>query len=154
MNKYQPNEAIDSASDDNINTSSPGSFLGFERSSFDRFLGVVQENVNGSPVFRMTFRDQHVGNPLIKTFHGGIIASFAEVVAERYLQMTGVLSFPTICSSMTFDYLRPAFAGDLRAEPEVVRAGKRFVVIVVNVFLQQSLVSRGRFIYSCRAPVE
>ncbi|WP_340676366.1 PaaI family thioesterase [Paraperlucidibaca sp.] len=120
-------------------------------SPYVNFLGVdIEELKKGQPVYRMTFREQHVGNPLIKTFHGGILASFAEIVASLHVQSELQLNEEPDCTSMTFDYLRPAFAGTLRAEPMTVRAGKRFIVIAVDVYLEQKLVSRGRFIYTVR----
>ena len=48
---------------------------------------------------------------------------------------------------MTLDYLCPAFAGTLVAKPNIIREGKRFIVVVVDVFLDGAQVSRGRFIY-------
>ncbi|MBA4078833.1 MAG: hypothetical protein C0508_27640, partial [Cyanobacteria bacterium PR.023] len=51
------------------------------------------------------------------------------------------------CSSMTFDYLRPAFAGITLAVPKIVRASKRFIVVSVDIFLDETIVSIGRFIY-------
>lgn len=119
-----------------------------DKPPYERFLGIDVDESGGAPVYRMSFREQHVGNPLIKAFHGGILASFAEVVAAKHLQATGVIADPPECTSMTSDYLRPAFAGTLRAEPQTVRAGKRFVTVAVDVFLEQSLVCRGRCIYS------
>ena len=116
---------------------------------YARFLGIqVEIRDDGTRDYSMSFREEYIGNPLIKTFHGGILASFAEIVAALHLQATGIIADSPKCTSMTFDYLRPAFAGNLRAEPETVRAGKRFVVVSVDIFLEQSLVSRGRFIYS------
>lgn len=113
------------------------------------FLGIQADiGEDNALLYSMSFREQHIGNPLIKTFHGGIIASFAEIVAALHLQATGVMDDPPKCTSMTFDYLRPAFAGKLRAEPQTVRAGRRFVIVSVDIFLKHSLVSRGRFIYS------
>ena len=95
----------------------------------------------------MPFREQHIGNPLIKTFHGGIIASFAELVAGIHLTKNQDEQSKPVCSSMTLDYLRPAFAGTLVAKPNIIREGKRFIVVVVDVFLDGAQVSRGRFIY-------
>ncbi|MDF1822158.1 MAG: PaaI family thioesterase [Alcanivoracaceae bacterium] len=147
MNKQLSTDPVDAVSGSGPEAETRLSPVSFDDSPYSRFLGIEQEAVDGKLVYRMTFRDQHIGNPLIRTFHGGIIASFAEVVAARHLQASGVLHDPSACTSMTFDYLRPAFAGSLSAEPEVVRAGRRFVVVEVNVFLEKSLVSRGRFIY-------
>lgn len=119
-----------------------------DQSPYERFLSFDIDQDNGAPVYSMSFREQHVGNPMIKTFHGGILASFVEVVAAKHLQVSGEITDPPECTSTTVDYLRPAFAGTLRAEPKTVRAGKRFVTVAVDVFLEQSLVCRGRCIYN------
>lgn len=118
-----------------------------DNSPYSRFLGIGFYNSGAVKAYEMTFHEKHVGNPLIKTFHGGILASFAEVVAGNYLKENKIIEGEPVCSSMTFDYLRPAFAGTLRGEPKVIREGKRFVVVVVDIFLQKNQVSRGRFIY-------
>src|SRR3990167_1032474 len=78
---------------------------------FVEFLGFREEVVDGEIQYLMDFRYRHLGNPLIRTFHGGILASFGEVVAAAHLaRKRGDNSLP-ICSTMTFDFLRPAFAG-------------------------------------------
>lgn len=147
MNKPLLKEQVDTAAVSKIQVISPTECFSDE-SPYERFLGIEIDEESGAQVYRMSFREQHVGNPLIKTFHGGILASFAEVVAARHLQASGEIAYPPKCTSTTFDYLRPAFAGTLCAEPQTVRAGKRFVTVAVDVFLEQSLVCRGRFIYS------
>ena len=116
-------------------------------SPYAQFLGITALNDNGEKKYKMQFREQHIGNPLIKTFHGGIIASFAEIVAGCHLITNQNVNDSPVCSSMTFDYLRPAFAGTLMAKPKIIREGKRFIVVVVDVSLGTSQVSRGRFIY-------
>jgi acyl-coenzyme A thioesterase PaaI-like protein len=49
---------------------------------------------------------------------------------------------------MTFDYLRPAFAGTICAVPQVIRSGKRFIITSVEIYQNQTLVAMGRFIYT------
>lgn len=116
-------------------------------SPYEKFLGMTASDDNGEATYKMPFREQHIGNPLIKTFHGGIIASFAELVAGAHLTANQTEQNKPVCSSMTLDYLRPAFAGTLVAKPNIIREGKRFIVVVVDVFLDGAQVSRGRFIY-------
>ena len=118
-----------------------------DSSQYAQFLGITAFNDNGEKKYKMQFREQHIGNPLIKTFHGGIIASFAEIVAGFHVITNQNVHDNPVCSSMTFDYLRPAFAGTLMAKPKIIREGKRFIVVVVDVSLGTSQVSRGRFIY-------
>lgn len=119
-----------------------------EKTPFVGFLGIELIDSVEELIYQLTFRDQHIGNPLLRTFHGGILASFGEISAA--LHVTGVLGLEREphCESMTFDYLRPAFAGTIRAVPRIIRSGKRFIVVSVGIYLDQTLVSMGRFIYS------
>ena len=119
-----------------------------ENTPFVEFLGLEALTSDEGFSCRLCFREQHIGNPLLRTFHGGILASFAEITAALYLMESLDLVEEPSCSSMTFDYSRPAFAGTIRAEPCIVRAGRRFVVVSVDVYLDKTLVSIGRFIYS------
>jgi acyl-coenzyme A thioesterase PaaI-like protein len=52
---------------------------------FVDFLGFREEMQHGEIQYFMDFRDSHIGNPMIGTFHGGILASFGEVAAAAYL---------------------------------------------------------------------
>jgi acyl-CoA thioesterase len=115
---------------------------------YARFLDLGTIRTNGRAVsYQMSFREQHVGNPLLRTFHGGILASFGEIVAAWFVRESKGLEQEPLCSSMTFDYLRPAFAGITLAVPKIVRASKRFIVVSVDIFLDETIVSIGRFIY-------
>ncbi|HCT40600.1 MAG: PaaI family thioesterase [Sterolibacterium sp.] len=110
-------------------------------------LGVSRED-DGTVCYQLCFREEHIGNPLLRTFHGGILASFGEVAASLHVvEETGMQKQP-LCTSLTFDYLRPAFAGTIRAVPLIVRAGRRFIVVSVDIFLDKTHVSMGRFIYA------
>lgn len=114
-----------------------------------RFLGLeVSRSNDGAVCYRLRFREEHLGNPLLRTFHGGILASFGEIVAALHVVESVGLEQEPSCSSLTFDYLRPAFAGTIRAVPRIVRAGRRFIVVSVDIFLDETHVSTGRFIYT------
>lgn len=119
-----------------------------EGTPFIEFLGLEAVTSAEGVAYHLSFREEHIGNPLLRTFHGGILASFGEITAALYLvRLLGLDKEPS-CSSMTFDYLRPAFAGNIRAEPRLVRAGRRFIVVSVDIYLDKTLVSVGRFIYT------
>lgn len=115
---------------------------------YARYLGIEEVCLDGKPAFRMNFQNIHLGNPLLRTFHGGVLASFAEVVATVYVAREQGLDKLPRCASMTFDYLRPAFAGALQAVPTLVRGGKRISTVSVQVFLAGKLVCAGRFIFA------
>lgn len=114
-----------------------------------RFLGLgISREDDGTVCYQLCFREEHVGNPLLRTFHGGILASFGEVAASLHVVAETGMQQQPLCTSLTFDYLRPAFAGTIRAVPRIVRAGRRFVVVSVDIFLDKTHVSMGRFIYA------
>ena len=122
-----------------------------EDTPFVDFLGleaITSDDPDEGTAYQLSFREEHIGNPLLRTFHGGILASFGEIAAALYLVQTLDLDREPSCTSMTFDYLRPAFAGTIRAVPRLVRAGKRFIVVFVDIYLEEKLVSIGRFIYT------
>lgn len=114
---------------------------------FHRFLGLREEVVEGETCYLMDFCEKHVGNPLIRTFHGGILASFGEVVAAIHLARSLERVELPACSTMTFDYLRPAFAGTICAVPHIVRAGRRITTVSVQLRLENKLVCIGRFLF-------
>jgi uncharacterized protein (TIGR00369 family) len=123
-----------------------------DKTPFVGFLGLTVSPSDRAFSCHMTFREEHIGNPLLRTFHGGIVASFGETSAALYLVHELDLDDEPQCSSMTVDYLRPAFAGQLRAQPRIVRSGKRLVVVFVEIFLDARLVATGRYIYSRQSP--
>src|SRR3546814_4965941 len=46
-----------------------------EDNPFVGFLGMKLVNSADDVSYQLSFRDQHMGNPLLRTFHGGILAS-------------------------------------------------------------------------------
>lgn len=114
---------------------------------FIDFLGIKEEVVDGQVHYSIEFREEHIGNPMIRTFHGGVLAGFSEVVAATHLSRQFGMSQAPDCATMTFDYLRPAFAGRLRAIPNTVRAGRRMTTVSVQLKLGDKLVCIGRFLF-------
>ena len=114
---------------------------------FHRFLGMREEVVEGETRYLMDFCENHVGNPLIRTFHGGVLASFGEVVAATHLARSLARVELPACSTLTFDYLRPAFSGTICAVPHIVRAGRRITTVSVQLRLDNKLACIGRFLF-------
>lgn len=132
-------------------------------SPFLEFLG-VREEIPGEAAaaesglaeparrYVVDFREEHLGNPLIRTFHGGILASIGETVAAMHVaRERGESALPESalpeCATMTFDYLRPAFAKTLVAVAHTVRAGKRITTVSVQLRQEGQLVCIGRFLF-------
>lgn len=126
------------------------------------YLGIREEAVAGDLAgldsvatgathrYLVDFREEHLGNPLIRTFHGGVLASVGEAVAAMHLAREsgadGGGALPE-CATMTFDYLRPAFAKTLVAVPHTVRAGRRITTVSVQLRQEGQLVCIGRFLF-------
>ena len=111
------------------------------------FLGLREGEVDGERRYFLDFREEYVGNPLIRTFHGGILASFGEQVAALHLARERGDTVLPECATLTFDYLRPAFAGTLMAIPNIVRAGRRITTVSVQLRHEGKLVCVGRFLF-------
>lgn len=114
---------------------------------FMEFLGIRPLHEDAQDRYCLDFREEHVGNPLIRTFHGGILASFGEIVAAMHLAKSLMRSDVPECASMTFDYLRPAFEGTITATPKIVRRGRRITTVSIQLHLDGKLVSIGRFLF-------
>jgi len=97
------------------------------RSPAARFLDLSMDEDAGGRLYRLGFREVHIGNPLIRALHGGVVATFLEAVAElEVAAASGFKRFQTI--SMQIDYLKGAEAADMFARAGIVRIGRRVSV--------------------------
>ena len=81
--------------------------------------------------YRLHFRDQHIGNPMVRTIHGGVSASLIEMCAEHHLSNTlGERSKIHLVSS-SVDYLRVSRDVDIQARARIVRIGRRLAFVDV-----------------------
>lgn len=115
--------------------------------AFSDFLGISEYEHQGTVRYSMFFREAHLGNPLIRTFHGGVLAGFGEVVAAHYFAKLNGWSHMPVCQSLTIDYMRPAFEGEVIAEPKIIFRGRRFLSVSVNVTQNGKTSCIGRFIF-------
>jgi len=96
-----------------------------ERVPFFRFLDfTVLEKDEQRIMASMPCKDRHIGNPVMKIFHGGIVASFMEAAASLGVSDDWVTNPPKPIN-LTVDYLRPAFARELFVQATITRKGKR-----------------------------
>jgi uncharacterized protein (TIGR00369 family) len=75
--------------------------------------------------YRLHFRDQHIGNPFIRSVHGGVTASLIEMCAEHLLsaELDDEINVHLVSSSV--DYLRITKDVDIHARAQIVRIGRR-----------------------------
>src|SRR5689334_21169829 len=55
------------------------------RIPYSNFLGVVVQMNDDTPLFRLPFRKQLIGNKVIQALHGGVVAGFMENAAMLHM---------------------------------------------------------------------
>lgn len=87
-------------------------------------------------VFRMPFKPELIGNPVLPALHGGVVAGFAETAALLHVIYTSDLAPEDAPRGVDFslDYLRPARPVDTWARCTTVRQGARVALVHVQVW--------------------
>jgi len=118
-----------------------------DRVPFFRHLGFSVTEANASQfVARMPFEQRHIGNPVIDTYHGGIIASFMEAIGSLTV-LDDVQSPPPKPINLTVDYLRPGLPGTLNTRATITRKGRRMASVETVAWLEdeEKPVAKGLF---------
>ncbi|MBV1881445.1 MAG: PaaI family thioesterase [Pseudomonadales bacterium] len=100
---------------------------------YAEYLGIrIQQNINGEIIFLLPFHEKHIGNPMIRAIHGGIIASFLE--CSSTLMVIGTVCHDHLpkCVNHTTEYLKSAKGVDTFARVKVNKAGRRIVAASVS----------------------
>jgi uncharacterized protein (TIGR00369 family) len=104
----------------------------FESVPFARVLGLELGEITTSlVVMRLEVRDEHKQNRGL--VHGGVLAGLIDTAAA--FAVIAAIGEDEPCSTvdLTVHYLRPLLGGCCTARAEVVRAGRRAVVVSVDV---------------------
>jgi len=114
------------------------------------YIGMkIQQNINGEIIFVLPFQEKHVGNPMIRAIHGGVLASFMECSAT--MMVIGTVSHDHLpkCVNQTTEYLKSAKDVDTYARVKVNKAGRRIVAASVSCWQQDEntpvAISHSRF---------
>ena len=122
---------------------------------FNKFLGMqLLEIDENSAKAKLPFREEFIGDPRANRLHGGISATFLDVVGG-IAAMTTLESFDDKIATvdMRIDYLRPGKAEDVIAESKIVRRGSRLVVTEMKIYHKNSpevLLATGKAVYSVK----
>lgn len=117
-------------------------------SPFSDYMAVDFKEGSEGGQYELEFNEKFIGNPSLRAFHGGIVATFIESVAQMHLfQEKGQAYFQTP-ETVTIDYLRPALSSALIAIPEVVRIGRNVSTIAVDIMQKNKVVAKGRVIFT------
>ena len=82
-------------------------------------------------LYRLQFCDEHIGNPLIRSVHGGVTASLIEMSAQTSLQSHLGENRKIALVSSSVDYLRITKDIDVHARAKIVRVSRRLAFIDV-----------------------
>lgn len=84
----------------------------------------------GEGLYTTRFAEHHIGNPVIRSLHGGFVGSLIEVAAELELARH-VQDHNIELVSSSIDYLRVTRDCDLHARVKIVRIARRLAFVDV-----------------------
>jgi uncharacterized protein (TIGR00369 family) len=106
------------------------------RSPYVDFLDVrLQPQVDAGPVFRLPFKPELIGNPLLPALHGGVLAGLGETAMILHLIATtpGMQGVPRSVD-FAIAYMRSAKPVDTFVQGSTVRQGNRVALVQVNIW--------------------
>ena len=80
-------------------------------------------------LYSITPDDAHIGNPLIKALHGGIVSTFLEVAAQHELRRALGPETTGNAININVDYLKSVKLAPLFARARITKAGRRLVFV-------------------------
>ena len=122
------------------------------RSPYVDFLNVHQQaQIDAGPVFRMPYKPELIGNPMLPALHGGVLAGFGETAMVLHLMATNP-SLTAVPRSVDFAiaYMRSAKPIDTFAQSTTVRQGNRVALVMVSLWQDDPsrpvVQARGHFL--------
>lgn len=117
-------------------------------SPFSDYMEVAFNDTSEGGQYWLEFNEKFIGNPSLRAFHGGIVATFIESVAQMYFFQEKRQMYFQAPETVTIDYLRPALSSVLIAIPSVVRMGRNVSTIAVDLMQKNKVVAKGRVIFT------
>lgn len=87
------------------------------------------ENSGNGVLYSMTPIEAHIGNPLIKALHGGIVSTFLELAALYELRRALGSDAAGEAININVDYLKSVKLSPLFARAKVVKSGRRLAFV-------------------------
>ena len=106
------------------------------RSPYVDFLNIHQQpQLDAGPVFRMPFKPELIGNPVLPALHGGVLAGFGETAMILHLVATnpGLSGVPRGVD-FAIAYMRSAKPVDTFVQGTTVRQGNRVALVQVSIW--------------------
>ncbi|MEL7487417.1 MAG: PaaI family thioesterase [Pseudomonadota bacterium] len=85
--------------------------------------------IDGTLIHRLGFDEKHIGNPIIRALHGGVIAAFLELSAQLEVEMLIEPGQRAKVISTQIDYLASSVAADMEAAVSVKKLGRRIAFL-------------------------
>lgn len=120
-----------------------------------RFLGIKLLDIkDGWARIMVPFREEFIGDPRSKRWHGGLISLAMDSVGGA-AGITTLTSFEDKISTIDIrvDYLRPTTSETLVVEGEIVRSGNRIIATKMKAYHEgspETLVAEGRAVYNVK----
>lgn len=96
-------------------------------------------------IYSITPGDAHVGNPLIKALHGGIVSTFLELAAVDEMRRALGPDQQGEAININVDYLKSVKLSPLFARASIAKAGRRLVFVDCHAWQEKedSLVAKA-----------
>ncbi|MGV6801770.1 MAG: PaaI family thioesterase [bacterium] len=94
----------------------------------------VSRTQDNQLLYRLGFDEAHIGNPIIRALHGGVVSSFMETAAmlEEYAKLSNNEDISVV--STHTNYLRSSKPMDMLATVSMAREGRRICFAEVNAW--------------------
>lgn len=115
-------------------------------SPMGKWLGFLAAPEGDGALYRLTFSEEHIGNPMIRALHGGVIAAFLEFAMQCDLAARIDAGTPIATVNVAVDYLTSSRAEDMLARVRVLRLGRRVAFVEATGWQQDERqpVAAGR----------
>jgi acyl-coenzyme A thioesterase PaaI-like protein len=100
-----------------------------DNSPIAKWFGLSPGLEDGRHVYRLTFAEAHIGNPVIRALHGGVISAFLEYTSRLEILSRHHNEARARSISVHTSYLRGARDQDLFVAVDVQRTGRRVAFV-------------------------
>lgn len=101
----------------------------FANSPLRHWLRFEAEEAENGFLYSIAPDDAHIGNPLIKALHGGVLSTFLELAALHELRRALGSDADGEAININVDYLKSVTLSPLFARAKVVKSGRRLAFI-------------------------
>jgi uncharacterized protein (TIGR00369 family) len=100
-----------------------------DRTPISRWLNADCATLGDELLFHLSFEERHIGNPVIRALHGGVISAFLELSMQAaYAAETGAGgALPT--ANFSIDFLRSSKPEDMHCQVAFERLGRRIAFV-------------------------